>query len=368
MEQVRVAILGAGFISDIHVESYHRFVPQAIVVAIYARDKTRAATFAAKYQIGKWFDDIDELLSQASCDVVDICLPNYLHCNAVLKAAAAGKHVIIEKPLAVTLEEADMMIAACEKVGVKLMYAEELCFAPKYERVRQMVNEGAIGDIYMLRQSEKHSGPHTDWFYDVELAGGGVLMDMGCHALGWFRWMLGNRQPVSVYATMSTVLHKGRTKGEDNSVVIVEFENGAIAIAENSWARHGGMDDRCEVHGLDGVIAADLFMGNASLVYSKNGYGYALEKAETTVGWSFPIFEEAFNQGYPHELRHFIACVQHDLEPLVSGRDGKAVLELIYAAYASAGQGKKIALPYHVKVSKPVDLWLNPGRTALLQI
>jgi len=359
MKKTKVAILGAGFISDIHIESYHRFVPEAEVVAVYTRNKVNAKAFAAKHHITGWYDDMDEAILQSGCDVVDICLPNFLHASAVLKAAAAGKHIIIEKPLAVTLEEADAMIAACKKAGVKLMYAEELCFAPKYERVRHMVNEGAVGNIYMLKQSEKHSGPHSDWFYDINLAGGGVLMDMGCHAIAWFRWMLKNTKPVSVYATMSTVLHKERTKAEDNSVVIIEFENGVTAVAENSWAKHGGMDDKSEVHGTAGVIYADLFMGNAALAYSKDGFGYALEKADTTVGWSFPVFEEAFNQGYPHELKHFIECVQQDKQPLVKGEDGRAVLEIIYAAYASAAAGKKIMLPFAPRVDKPIDLWLN---------
>ena len=359
MNKVKVAILGAGFVSDIHIESYHRFVPNAEVVAVYTRSRERAEAFATKHGIPQWYDDLDAIIQNSGCDVVDICLPNFLHAEATLKAAAAGKHVIIEKPLAVTLEEADTMIAACKEAGVKLMYAEELCFAPKYERVRHMVVEGAIGEIYMLKQSEKHSGPHSDWFYDVNLAGGGVLMDMGCHALAWFRWMLGNAKATSVYATMSTVLHKGRTSAEDNSVVIVEFENGVTAVAENSWAKHGGMDDRSEVHGTGGVIYADLFMGNAAIAYSKNGYGYAMEKADTTTGWSFPVFEEVFNQGYPHELKHFIDCVQHDRQPLVTGEDGRAVLELIYAAYASAAQGKKILIPFAPKVSKPIDLWLG---------
>ncbi|HTD93057.1 MAG TPA: Gfo/Idh/MocA family oxidoreductase, partial [Chitinophagaceae bacterium] len=306
MQPTKIAILGAGFIADIHVESYHRFVPKAEIVAVYTRDGQKAKTFAARHGIPQWHSDIDKLIADSNCDIIDICLPNFLHVEATLKAADAGKHVIIEKPLAVTLEEADRMIAACKKAGVKLMYAEELCFAPKYERVRHMVKEGAVGNVYMLKQSEKHSGPHSDWFYDINMAGGGVLMDMGCHAIGWFRWMLKNAKAVSVYATMATVLHKGRTKGEDNSVVIVEFDNGVTAVAENSWAKHGGMDDRCEVHGTGGVIYADLFMGNASLAYSKDGYGYAMEKADTTAGWSFPVFEEAFNQGYPHELQHFV--------------------------------------------------------------
>jgi myo-inositol 2-dehydrogenase / D-chiro-inositol 1-dehydrogenase len=254
------------------------------------------------------------------------------------------------------------MIDACRKANVKLMYAEELCFAPKYERVRHLVKEGAVGDVYMLKQSEKHSGPHTDWFYDVNLAGGGVLMDMGCHAMEWFRWMLGNAKAKSVYASMSTVYHKDRTKGEDNSVVIVEFENGVTAVAENSWAKHGGMDDRSEVHGTGGVIYADLFMGNSAISYSKHGYGYAMEKADTTVGWSFTVFEEVFNQGYPHELKHFVDCVRNNKQPLVTGEDGRVVLEILYAAYASAGQGKKITLPFKADVKKPIDLWLNPTK------
>ena len=360
MHRTKVAILGAGFIADIHVECYHRFIPEAEVVAVYARNRDKAQAFAEKHHIAQFYDDLEKVIQESGCEVVDICLPNFLHAKVTLLAAAAGKHVIIEKPLAVTLEEADAMIAACKENKVKLMYAEELCFAPKYERARRLVQEGAVGEIYMLKNSEKHSGPHSDWFYDVNQAGGGVLMDMGCHALGWFRWMLGNAPVKSVYATMNTVLHQGRTQGEDNSVVIVEFENNVTCIAEDSWAKHGGMDDRSEIYGTGGVIYADLFMGNSAITYSKNGYGYAMEKADTTQGWSFTVFEEVFNQGYPHELKHFIECVREDKTPLVTGEDGRAVLEIIYAAYASAGSGKKITLPFSPRVAKPIDLWLNP--------
>jgi myo-inositol 2-dehydrogenase/D-chiro-inositol 1-dehydrogenase len=359
MNRTKVALLGSGFIADIHIESYQRFIPDAEVVAVYARDINKARAFAQKHHIPTWYDSVDEIIAKSGCEVVDICLPNYLHAQTTIKAANAKKHIIIEKPLCVTLEEADEMIAVCEKNGVNLMYAEELCFAPKYERVRGLVKEGAVGDLYMLKQAEKHSGPHTDWFYDVNLAGGGVLMDMGCHAFGWFFWMLNNAKVKSVNAHMSTVLHGHRTKGEDNSIVIVEFENGVTGVAENSWAQHGGMDDHCEVYGKGGLVYADLFRGNAALAYSKNGYGYAMEKADTTAGWSFPIFEEAFNQGYPHELKHFIDCVRTGKKPLVTGEMGRKVLEVIYAAYASAGQGKKIEFPFKASVKKPVDLWLN---------
>lgn len=364
MTKTKVALLGAGFIADIHIESYQRFVPDAEVVAVYTRDAQKAEAFAKKHHIAKWYNDLDKIITESGCDVVDICIPNYLHHRAVLTAANAGKHIIIEKPFAMTLEEADEMIAICAAKGRKLMYAEELCFAPKYERVRKLVNEGAVGQIYQMRQCEKHSGPHSDWFYDINLSGGGALMDMGCHGIAWFRWMLGGRPKiVSVHAHMQTgLIHKGRTRAEENSICTIEFESGALGVAENSWAKHGGMDDRVEVYGTGGVIYADLFQGNSALTYSDKGYGYAMEKSGSTQGWTFTIFEEAFNQGYPQELKHFIECVREDKQPLVTGEDGRAVLEVMCAAYESARTGQKVKLPFQPKVKRPIDLWL--GETA----
>jgi myo-inositol 2-dehydrogenase / D-chiro-inositol 1-dehydrogenase len=360
MTTTKIALLGAGFIADIHMESYRRFVPDAEVVAVFSRTPDRAAAFATEHHVDRKYEAIDRAIEESGCDVVDVCLPNFLHHRAVLAAARAGKHVIIEKPLAMTLDEADEMIAACKAAGRKLMYAEELCFAPKYERVRRLVNEGAVGSIYQMRQCEKHSGPHSDWFYDIAQSGGGALMDMGCHGIAWFRWMLGRRPAVSVYAHMqSGLIHTGRTRAEENSVCTVEFDGGAIGIAENSWAKYGGMDDRVEVYGTGGVIYADLFMGNSALTYSDQGYGYAMEKAGSTRGWSFTIFEEAFNQGYPQELRHFIACVRDNTQPVVTADDGRAVLEIMCAAYQSARTGQRVMLPFQTNAKRPIDLWLG---------
>jgi predicted dehydrogenase len=120
------------------------------------------------------------------------------------------------------------------------------------------------------------------------------------------------------------------------------------------------MDDRVEVSGTGGVVFADLFRGSSALTYSENGYGYAVEKAGSTRGWTFTMFEEAFNQGYPQELKHFIACVRDDAQPVVTGEDGRAVLELMYAAYHSARIGQKVLLPFQAdRTAKPIDLWLG---------
>jgi predicted dehydrogenase len=179
------------------------------------------------------------------------------------KIAAAGKHIVIEKPLCLNLAEADRMIEACKKANVKLMYAEELCFTPKYVRLKALLDEGALGKPVLFKQSEKHDGPHADHFWDVERSGGGVTMDMGCHAIQFFRW-LNSKNPVkSVYAQMSTSVHTDKTIGEDNSILILEFENGVTALAEESWTKLGGMDDCAEIHGSEGVAYADVLQGNS---------------------------------------------------------------------------------------------------------
>lgn len=235
MSKTKVALLGTGFIAKIHLESYARFVPDAEVVAVYGRTLAHAQALAAEHGIPQAFDDLEALFAGCDAEVVDICLPNYLHYEACMAAARHNKHVIVEKPLALTLEQADEMIAACRQRGLLLMYAEELCFAPKYERVRALVERGAVGKVYLLKQAEKHSGPHSRWFYQKETAGGGVMMDMGCHALAWFRWMTGNAAVKSVYADMKTVRHQAITDCDDNAITIVEFANGA-----RRWPRTAG--------------------------------------------------------------------------------------------------------------------------------
>ncbi|MCL2740665.1 MAG: Gfo/Idh/MocA family oxidoreductase [Oscillospiraceae bacterium] len=359
-DRTKVALFGTGFCAGVHMESYARFVGDAEVVAVYGRDRRRLDAFADAHGIKGRYTDPDRMIAEADFEVADVCVPNFMHHGICLKAAARGRHVIMEKPLALTAGQAEEMIKACREAGVLLMYAEELCFAPKYERVRALVAAGAVGEVYMLKQSEKHSGPHSAWFYDKRLSGGGVMMDMGCHALAWFRWMNKGARPVSVYADMKTVLHSAITDAEDNAVTIVEFDNGVTCMAEDSWARHGGMDDRIEVYGTKGVCYADLFQGNAALTYSAEGYDYASEKAGSSSGWSFTAFEEAFNQGYPHELGHFIACVRGGGAPLVTGEDGLAVLGMLNAAYASARIGSKVRLPYEADAAYPMELWKGP--------
>lgn len=361
LKRVRVGLIGSQFISSIHAESL-KHCANAELFAVASPTREHAEPFAKKFGIPHAFTDYRKMLEADEIDMVVVGAPNDLHCQMTVDAAVAGKHVVCEKPLCLNLAEADRMIAACRDAKVKLMYAEELCFAPKYVRLKQLLDEGALGDPMLVKQSEKHDGPHAAHFWDVRRSGGGVMMDMGCHAIEFFRWMLakpGQPRPriTSAYAQMGTYVHRDKTEGEDNAVAIFEFENGAVAVAEESWTKLGGMDDRAEVHGSKGVAYADLLHGNAIETYSTAGYGYAVEKAGSTVGWSFTIYEEAWNYGFPQEMAHFVDCVQNDKPPLVTGEDGRAVLEAICAAYESAGTGRKVSLPFTTDAHRPIDLW-----------
>lgn len=355
---VKVGLIGAGFVTDLHAFSLQKYVPNAEIVAVASPTPGKAARFAQERGIPHAFENYRDLLALKEIDVITVALPNDLHAQVTLDAAQAGKHVICEKPLCKTLEEADQMIDACRKHGVLLLYAEELLFAPKYVRAKTLIDEGAFGRVYLAKHWEEHYGPHMPWFWDVKRSGGGVVMDMGCHSIEYTRWMLGKPPVKSVTATLGTFVHGDKTLGEDHAIAVIEYEGNRLAFAEDSWAKPGGMDDRVEIYGSQGHTRADMLRGNALITYSNTGYGYAVEKAESTQGWTFTTFEETWNYGFPQELQHFVNCVAGAETPIETGEDGREVLKIIYAAYQSAGEGRKIEWPYQPPtVEKPIDLW-----------
>jgi predicted dehydrogenase len=362
IETVRVGLVGSGFVTSIHYEAL-RSLPGAHVVAVASPSASHAERFAAERGIARHFSDFRALLDLRELDMVVLGLPNDLHCEAACLAAQAGKHVVVEKPMAMNLAECDRMIAACERAGVMLGYAEELCFAPKYVRLKQLIEEGAFGKVHLVKQSEKHDGPHADWFFDIGRSGGGVTFDMGCHAIEFFRWLLGGGLETgkarieTVYAQMGTYVHGRKTTGDDEAALLLTFEGGAVGLAEESWTKPGGMDDRAEVFGSDGQAYADLLHGNSLRAFSRRGYGYAVEKAGSTAGWSFPIYQEIWNYGFPQEMEHFVSCVRAGSPPRENGHDGRAVVEAVCALYESAAHGRRVELPFASNALRPIDHW-----------
>jgi predicted dehydrogenase len=214
-------------------------------------------------------------------------------------------------------------------------YAETEVFSPAVVRAEQLVRSGSIGRVLWVRSRESHFGPHSPWFWDPELAGGGALVDMGCHCIEAARYFHGKDvRPVEVMCWTATLHHD--TKAEDNALCIVRFENGGIGHAEVSWTSRGGLDLRNEVHGTEGAIFTDLTRSTPIEAFTTAPAGYLVEKAESEQGWVKPVPEEAFVYGYQAEMKHFVECCRTGETPRETYHDGYVVNVIVDAAYRSS--------------------------------
>jgi predicted dehydrogenase len=338
MRAVNIGVLGYGFVqSTFHLPCYKE-IAEANVVAVGGRRKDASKKVAEKFGIKKTYsgeDFLAELCSDPDVDVVDVGLPNFLHRVASEIAAENGKHVICEKPLARSADEAKSMLDAVERHGVIGCYAENQLFIPQITRAKEMIEAGAVGKVFWIRSREAHFGPHSAWFWNPELAGGGVLMDMGCHSVEVARYLIGKR-PVEAYAWGATLVHE--TKAEDNSLALVKYEQEELGQSENSWAAHGGLDLRFEIYGSDGAIFIDNTRETGIRVFTvapEDKVGYIVEKAEAKKGWMYPIWREHELYGYLFELQHFVSCIQRGEKPRETFKDGYIVNCILDACYKS---------------------------------
>ena len=231
------------------------------------------------------------------------------------------------------------MVSAVREAGVMHGYAETEVFSPDVMRARQMIESGAIGDLLTIRAREAHSGPHAQHFWDAETAGGGALLDMGCHTIEAARYFFGkDRRIKDVLAWGATLVHKDRTSGEDNAVLLLRLEDGRTSLTEASWTAKGGMELRNEVYGTSGRIITDTLSTRVKAFVEKPA-GYLMEKADADVGWVFPIPDEARVYGYQEEMRHFVECFVEGKAPREDFVDGYIVNCVIDAAYRSMKSG-----------------------------
>ena len=227
-----------------------------------------------------------------------VALPNLLHEEAVGAVAKAGKAVLCTKPLGRTADEARRMLEAVERAGVFGGYLEDLCYTPKTLKAVASVEQGALGDVTWVRSRETHPGPHSAWFWDGRLTGGGAIIDLGCHCIEIIRNFVGKgNRPVEVMCTTDTLVHP--IDDEDNAIALIRFESGAIGQFEVSWTFRGGMDLRDEVAGTARTIWLNHFLRTGYEMFTAGGgSGYVAEKAETAAGWLFPVGDEVSELGY----------------------------------------------------------------------
>jgi predicted dehydrogenase len=207
-------------------------------------------------------------------------------------------------------------------------------------KAREMIEAGSIGDVLTVRAREAHSGPHADHFWDAELAGGGALLDMGCHTVEAARYFFGKDVAVTeAFAWGATMTHGDKTTGEDNAVAMIKFANGGISITEASWSAKGGMELRNEIVGTEGRLITDSTVTPVWGFISKPA-GYLMEKADADTGFVYPIPDEARHYGYMEELRHFVECYRDGTEPRETFVDGYIVNVILDACYRSMKTGR----------------------------
>jgi predicted dehydrogenase len=354
----RIGLLGAGAISRTYAVAL-RQVSEGRAVAVWSRTRASAERFAKEHGLDVASDRAEDVIGAA--DVVCVNSVNALHAEHAILAARAGKHVVVEKPLAVSIEQGRAIVEACRAARVGLAYAEELPFVPKFARAREIAASGDLGEVLHVFQRESHGGPYSPWFFERETAGGGVLMDMACHSVELVRFLLGKPRVTEVQARIRCTGRVHATRLDDHSITHLSFENGVSACCEASWVLQGGMQSRLEVWGTKGHLEVDLLGATGIRVFTPKGSAAAL----TPPGWASSLTDWAAENGYPQELSHFLRRFREGREPGESGEDGLAVLEILYAAYASAARGEAVRLPFRPEgVERAVDLWLDPERSA----
>ena len=348
-----ITLLGTGFIGDFYARTLKTGRTLDEVRVAYSRTPERGMEFCERWGIHESSTDLKRAIEHPETDVIVVGLPNHLHEEAVTLAAEAGKAVLCTKPLARTADEADRILQAVERAGVFAGYLEDLCYTPKTLTSLAAVRAGAIGDVTWVRSRETHPGPHSAWFWDGRLTGGGAIVDLGCHCIEIIRNFVGKgNRPVEVMCWTDTFVHP--IEDEDNAIALIRFDSGAIGQFEVSWTFRGGMDLRDEVAGTDGTIWLNHFLRTGLEMFTAVGTGdYVAEKAESEKGWLFPVGDEIGELGFTDMFADMFDAMDEGRPPQETLYDGYVVNAIMDACYRSAGS----------KTWEPVDLEWRGGAT-----
>ncbi len=340
MQSHNVAMLGTGLIGDFYTMTLHSQRSRDRVRIAYSRSEERGRAFSDRWGIPDHTTSIEEAINHKEVDIVVVGLPNFLHEEVIGLVADAGKPVLCTKPLARNKEEAKRILDKVEAAGIFAGYLEDLCYTPKTLKAVASVRSGSIGDVTWVRSRETHPGPHSAWFWDKDKAGGGAIVDLGCHCIEIIRSFVGKgNRPTAVMAWADTLVHP--IEADDNAVVLIKFESGALGQFEVSWTFRGGMDLRDEVAGTEGTIWLNHFLRTGLEIYtSGGGAGYVAEKLESTEGWLFPVGDEIAELGYTDMFTDMFDAMEEGRAPRETFYDGYVVNAVMDAAYKSVDTGR----------------------------
>lgn len=332
----KIAMLGSGFIGRFYADSLQGYRSRDKIVSIYSRRKESADKFAKDYDVAFSTDNLEAAVNRPEVDVVCISLPNNLHEEAVNLCCKHKKAVICTKPLGRNAEESKRMLEAVEKAGIFNGYLEDLVYTPKFLKAHESVKNGALGRILWAKSRETHPGPHSDWFWDINQAGGGCMLDLGCHCVEIGRSYIGKDiKPMEVMCWADTQVKP--IDAEDHAIALVKYENGAIGQFEVSWTFRGGLDLRDEVMGTEGTIWINSFLRTGFEMFtSGKGADYVAEKAESNSGWLFPVGDELNELGYNHMFKDMFDAMESGKAPKETFYDGYIVNAVLDACYKSS--------------------------------
>jgi predicted dehydrogenase len=397
MKTLGIGMAGARYGASMHLANYKNLPEGSVQVrGICSRTKASASALAEKANVGFVTDDYAALLARDDIDVIDICVPPALHHDFAIRAANAGKHIIMEKPLtgyfgqpgdkepigrevprarmrAGAVANAEAVREAVRRNGVQFCYAENWVYAPPIAKMRRLI-AASRGSILEVRAEENHSGSNSVFSRDWKSTGGGALLRMGVHSVGaclhlkqWEGQMRRGKaiRPVSVVADTADLIHtqasdRARQAGahewisanpidvENWANLVIAFEDGSRGNVTVSDAGLGGLNTRVTAFMTDGVIKANMTSNDAIETYAPDAAvfrdEYFTEKLETRAGWNRPSCDEDWFRGFAHEMEDFVAAIRSGVEPR-SGIDlAVACVDVIYAAYVSAEEGRRVSL------------------------
>ena len=329
-------MLGSGFIARFYADSLQGYRNKDKITSVYSRKEESAKKFADDYKVSHHTTNMEDAISHPDVDIVCISLPNNLHEEAVMLCCKHKKAVMATKPLGRNAAEAKRMMEAAENAGIFNGYLEDLVYTPKFLKAIETVKSGGLGRILWAKSRETHPGPHSEWFWDLEQAGGGCILDLGCHCVEIARSYIGKDiKPIEVMCWADTQVKP--IDAEDHAIGLVKYENGAIGQFEVSWTFRGGMDLRDEVMGTEGTIWINNFLRTGFEIFTTGkGADYVAEKAESNTGWLFPVGDEINELGYNHMFMDMFNAMEEGKQPKETFYDGYVVNAVLDAAYRSA--------------------------------
>lgn len=343
---IGIGIIGCGKITQVRHLPEYLDNPHAKLVGLYDINQERAASLAKQFG-GKAYSTVEELLADEEIQAVSVCAANFAHAQLTIQALEAGKHVLCEKPMAITLAECEAMVAAAKKAGKFLMIGHNQRLAKAHSVAKELLNEGLIGDIITFRTAFGHGGPETwsvdpgknTWFFDKSRAAMGAIADLGIHKTDLIQFLTG--QKVIRTTARITTLDKRDAAGnligvDDNAVCIYEMSGGAFGTMTASWTYYSAEDNSTVLYGTKGMMRIYDDPSHSIVVRLTNGdvKYYDVEQIQTND-----------NQTKSGIIDLWMNCLVNNQAPEISGEEALAAMRAVFASLESSEKGCSIEIP-----------------------